>query len=166
MIIAFTGPEEVVEDTLQEEIIRQEVQNLFPLGPTEFVSGAAYGVDTIAALAARDGYMDCTHRLVVPNGRHNEDLVAKWEKWADEDALRTDTDARIHLIQRMPTGTDHLARNDEMIHLADILIAFPPTAKEERRSGTWATIRRARRKGIPIHFFPLGEDDFWYENAP
>lgn len=165
MILAFTGPEEVETDTIQEEIIRQEVQNLFPLGPTEFVSGAAFGVDTIAALAARDGYLNCIHRLVVPNGRHNEDLVRQWEKYVSEDPLRTDIDSRVHVVQRMPEGTDHLARNDEMIHRADILIAFPRTPEEEKRSGTWATIRRARRKGIPIHLFSLLSGDFWFENV-
>ncbi len=35
-------------------------------------------------------------------------------------------------------------QNDRLIDHCDLLIAFPHTTKETRRSGTWATVRRAR----------------------
>lgn len=49
-----------------------------------------------------------------------------------------------------PAGGDPLARNREIVAAADILIAAPRTDREELRSGTWATIRYARKKGIPV----------------
>ena len=43
-----------------------------------------------------------------------------------------------------------LHRNRDIVNDADVLIACPPTAHELRRSGTWTTIRYARKRSIPI----------------
>lgn len=43
-----------------------------------------------------------------------------------------------------------LDRNTDIVNDCDILIATPKTYEEELRSGTWATIRRARKAGKPI----------------
>ncbi|KKM09958.1 hypothetical protein LCGC14_1722330, partial [marine sediment metagenome] len=48
-----------------------------------------------------------------------------------------------------------LARNKLMVARADFLIATPKTMKEVMRgSGTWATIRYARKADIPILLLP------------
>ncbi len=52
---------------------------------------------------------------------------------------------------------EELDRNREIVGLANVLIAAPLTDKEEQRSGTWATIRAARHKGIPIVMLPRGD---------
>ena len=44
----------------------------------------------------------------------------------------------------------YLARNDDIVDETDHLIACPGKLHEEGRSGTWATIRHARRTGKPI----------------
>lgn len=41
---------------------------------------------------------------------------------------------------------DYLKRNHNIVDETDILIAFPPTKEEIRRSGTWSTIRYAKKK--------------------
>lgn len=48
-------------------------------------------------------------------------------------------------------------RNQEMVNRCQILLAFPGEREEVLRSGTWATIRRARKafKTI-VYFFPDG----------
>lgn len=46
------------------------------------------------------------------------------------------------------TGTGALRRNHFTIYGANLLIATPRQAKEIRRSGTWATVRAARKAGI------------------
>lgn len=43
-----------------------------------------------------------------------------------------------------------LERNRAIVARVDVLIAAPQTDKEVLRSGTWATVRYARAKGIPI----------------
>ncbi len=45
-----------------------------------------------------------------------------------------------------------LDRNQDIVDNVDILIALPSSSTEVKRSGTWATIRRARKKGIDIIF--------------
>ena len=44
----------------------------------------------------------------------------------------------------------YLVRDDFIVEAAMKLYAAPSGLKERLRSGTWATIRRARKKGIPI----------------
>ena len=45
---------------------------------------------------------------------------------------------------------DPLHRDEEIVRRSKFLIACPHTQKEELRSGTWTTIRRARKIDIPI----------------
>ena len=44
----------------------------------------------------------------------------------------------------------YLERNRDIVDACDILIACPRTLKEELRSGTWATVRYARKVGKPV----------------
>lgn len=50
-----------------------------------------------------------------------------------------------------------LLRNKNIVNEVDLLIAGPGSAREEQRSGTWATIRYARRVKKPvILIYPSG----------
>ncbi len=42
-----------------------------------------------------------------------------------------------------------LTRNRHIVASADVLLAVPRYPNEQRRSGTWATVRYAREHGIP-----------------
>lgn len=75
---------------------------------------------------------------------------------ADRSKVAPDYAAWSTWVVEMPEGTDYMARNDEIVRLADILTAFPKTDREEVRSGTWATVRRGRRKGIRVEIIPVG----------
>jgi len=44
----------------------------------------------------------------------------------------------------------YLQRNQDIVTFSDRLLAVVDTFEEKLRSGTWSTIRMARRKGIPI----------------
>lgn len=44
----------------------------------------------------------------------------------------------------------YLARNDDIVSETEVLIAAPKGYGEEHRSGTWATVRRARKQGKRI----------------
>jgi len=59
----------------------------------------------------------------------------------------------IKIVKHLPehfTSKYLLKRNREIVDICDILWAFPKSRKEELRSGTWATIRYARKKKMPI----------------
>ena len=45
---------------------------------------------------------------------------------------------------------EYLDRNHDIVDACQILIACPKEKKEVKRSGTWATIRYARRIGKPV----------------
>lgn len=57
----------------------------------------------------------------------------------------------------------YLVRNHNIVDATEILIACPKTMKEELRSGTWATIRYARKqKGVIVILWPDGK--YTYED--
>lgn len=48
----------------------------------------------------------------------------------------------------------YLERNTDIVKNSSILIACPVDKnKEQLRSGTWSTVRKARKMNIPIHLF-------------
>ena len=58
---------------------------------------------------------------------------------------------------------DYITRNHDIVNSVDILLACPKETKEIIRSGTWATIRYARKVGIPVLIiYPDGK--YIYEN--
>ena len=59
---------------------------------------------------------------------------------------------------------DYLDRNADIVSKSHILIACPNTKHEVMRSGTWATIRCAKRQGVPfVVVFPDGSLRFSWQ---
>lgn len=52
---------------------------------------------------------------------------------------------------------EYLARNRDIVDMTDVLIAAPKGDEEELRSGTWATVRYARKRGKTVIVLPRGE---------
>lgn len=140
--IAFTGARHVPDECLPS--MRFLIKGL---KADCFVSGAAFGVDSTAAQFAMECHPHAQHHVIVPDGVYNDIFVA---------ILKTFESPNVNL-EFMPKGTNYMDRNDRMVELADKLIGFPKTSTMQRRSGTWATIRRGTAKGIPVHIFPLDE---------
>lgn len=46
-----------------------------------------------------------------------------------------------------------LDRNRLIVDSVDLMVAFPGKMKEQKRSGTWYTIRYARKQGVPLMIF-------------
>jgi hypothetical protein len=115
--------------------------------PSEVRTGGAFGVDSAAAVLAKARWPLARHVLVAPAAPYNT-------------ALRGDVE--FDLVLRASAGAtvaaSYLNRNDFLLGtdaLADLLLAFPRLAVEQWRSGTWATIRRARKRGVAVAIHPL-----------
>jgi len=53
---------------------------------------------------------------------------------------------------------DYLSRDRSIVRNSDVLVACPGQNSEQIRSGTWYTIRQARKRKIPIYkIFPMGK---------
>ena len=63
----------------------------------------------------------------------------------------TDPKARAHTRNSQERAVKpYLVRNHDIVDDTDHLIACPGKMEEEGRSGTWATVRHARKTGKPI----------------
>lgn len=57
------------------------------------------------------------------------------------------SDQRVYLAgDKGEQPVNPLVRNHTMVDLASVVIATPSSLKEQQRSGTWATIRYARKQ--------------------
>ena len=57
--------------------------------------------------------------------------------------------------EHMPDDTDYMDRNQRIVDVSVDLTAFPLDSTERQRSGTWATVRRARKANKPVIILPL-----------
>lgn len=63
---------------------------------------------------------------------------------------------------RIEVPKPYLQRNKDIVDATEVLVAAPAGMKEVRRSGTWSTIRYARRVGKrSIVVFPDGSITIW-----
>lgn len=134
----FTGPEQV--DPCITKPLRKRLREL-PM-PDQVITGAAKGVDTIAARIAVKLWPKAEHTIVVPNFRHNNILIEEMESeypWVE--------------IVRLRTG-NALTRNIEIVDRITHLIALP-VRLTWYRSGTWHTINAARRSRLPVILYPI-----------
>jgi hypothetical protein len=130
---AFTGPSKLTLE--QEAFVRGIVRDLGVAG--EDRSGAAYGVDTVAALNTQARKL----ALVVPVGRvYNEALVVMRRR------------APGVIVERVNGG--YRIRNEALVAPARELHAFV-RSPEFYRSGEWMTINIAERRGVKVVTYVL-----------
>ena len=99
-------------------------------------------------------------RQVSPNGVHHGDCVG-----ADEEFHRIAQSLRVPIVIHPPDNPvkrawcegglvkdrkPYLERNHDIVDSVDLLIAAPRTSEEQLRSGTWSTVRYARKIGKSI----------------
>lgn len=53
-------------------------------------------------------------------------------------------------VQEIHTPRPYIERNHDIVDVASILFAAPVTAEERVRSGTWATVRYARKTNVQV----------------
>lgn len=127
LIIGFTGSQYGMNEA-QLAALRRELPRPDPVD--EFHHGDCVGADEAAArLADEYGYYVVCHPPT-------------------DDRKRAFFRARRGQVLEPLT---YMARNEKIVHYAQRLIATPRRPESaDPRSGTWATIRRAFRKGIHV----------------
>lgn len=114
---------------------------------THFVSGACIGFDTYAGLLAVRMRPDATHLVIVPADRSR---VSGW--WLAFPHV---------LVQKMAAGSSYADRNERIVAICDFLVALPEHDEDHprsARSGTWQTVRMARRADRGIVTLPPTAD--------
>lgn len=123
MIFGFTGTQEGMTRAQKTSVRRI----LHEAAPGDFHHGDCIGADVEAARMAHPEYVTYAH---VPE---NESKRA------------------FHASDVIYPGKPYMERNQDIVDVAEALIATPSTTVEKLRSGTWATVRRARARRIPIY---------------
>lgn len=140
---AFTGPSKLSDE--QVEFVEDVLNTLDEVD--EVRTGAANGLDSIAAHLQWYEYPAIRHRLFVPGAPHNKKLV---------NHMGNELDVEVVQCPKLSTFSDtYRRRNEMMLDGATELEAF--TFNERfYRSGEWMTINIARRLGVKvtIHVIP------------
>lgn len=71
-----------------------------------------------------------------------------WSRWGHPSTI-TEKQAEI-VCERMESPLPPLTRNLEIVRASNVVLATPWEEFEQRRSGTWATVRYAVREETPV----------------
>jgi hypothetical protein len=125
--IGFTGTQTGMTDA-QRATLHRLLSDRARTGPAELHHGDCVGADAEAHLIAT--------RLQIPVVLHPP----------------TDPSRRAFCapVQRSFPPRPYLERNHGIVEATTVLVATPSTATERRRSGTWATVRYARKRGHSV----------------
>jgi hypothetical protein len=141
--VGFTGTRSGMNPRQIDELINylKDLLEDFPL--IVFHHGGAVGADAQAHSIAQS--------LEIPIMVHPASGVAK--KYIAELG-----GTPIYTLPKPP-----LVRNRDIVDVVDVMLAAPRTCEEELRSGTWYTVRYARKTEVHVHYlFP--EDPLILEN--
>lgn len=131
MKLGFTGTQSGMTDEQHREMCMRIQRD----DPTEFHHGCCIGADSEAF-----------------------EIVQSWAKQAKTVAHpptnrnKVSVNSIVFSDEKRP-DKPYMDRNQGIVDESDHLYATPKTDEEKLRSGTWATVRRARKKGIPITIF-------------
>lgn len=131
--VSFTAARELDDDG------REVIVNVLAQAPfaDRYLTGAAIGGDAFIGRWLRENRPEAEHVVVVPADRSRVDY---W--WGPGDPSVTVLD--------MPEGTSYADRNAQLVMWGTAVCGFPAYPEGDlrsRRSGTWQTIRMARRAG-------------------
>lgn len=130
--IAFTGTQKGMTDA---QIVAVSAL-LLSMEPERVVHGDCIGADSDFDVIVR---RQPSHIFIDIHPADGEDKRAHCE-------LRASSPGQVTVHEPKPP----LDRNHDMVDMGDSLIATPKGFKEEIRSGTWATVRYARKCKKPV----------------
>jgi hypothetical protein len=149
--IGFTGGRHLNEPLIYGRLYMQVKRNL-PPSFSKFITGGAEGADSIIGQwLVEEMPLGMFHKIIVP---HNRSQVDSW--WTYNDRALELKDLGYLEVQYMPEGTTYKDRNQEIVNQSNWVLGFP--AYDERdprslRSGTWQTIRMARKADKLLAFY-------------
>jgi hypothetical protein len=133
MKVGFTGTQ--VGMTFQQCMAFMRLMR--ELGPTEFHHGDCIGADALAAKMVLSNFPDCKVICHPP--------------------IYTNKQANVGGHEVLPRKS-YLDRNRDIVDASEVMVATPKEKEEQVRSGTWYTVRYARRRKKAIRMvFPTGE---------
>jgi hypothetical protein len=144
MIRAYTGPTELTQK--QHLWVARHVASSPPAD--EIRTGAARGVDTLAALVSAVTLPDAEHVVYVPAAPCNDDVI---------ETLVNITHHAVKIVscpERAGMSATYRLRNKIMVEGADELVAFVHS-REFYRSGEWMTINIARDYNVQVMLWEL-----------
>ena len=125
MKIGFTGSREGMSSSQKEQF----VMKLYELGPTEFHHGDCEGADGEAHDIVREFFPD-----VKITGHLPKSFAKRAFRECDE----------------YKDPLPYLTRDHKIVDISEFMFGAPLTDNEIIRSGTWATIRYARKQNKPL----------------
>lgn len=138
MRLGFTGTQQGMTQN-QKEVVEDLLVSILT-AVTEFHHGDCIGADEDAANIVRTFCMDMTEVVCHP---------------PDEERKRCHFKSDVFRVKK-----PYIERNHDIVDETDMLIACPNGSSEVLRSGTWATIRYARKEGKPfVIIYPDGSMD-------
>lgn len=127
MIIGFTGTQKGMTNSQKRKL----TSLLKSFQPGLVVHGGCVGADTQFHKICRDYLSPRPSINVMPSNIRN-----KQGDWLGADTVAPESPP--------------LDRNKRLVRLVDVLIATPTQNEEILRSGTWATIRYAKKCKVPV----------------
>lgn len=134
MIFGFTGTQEGMSEQ-QKRLFRAIIAGGMLTGWVELHHGDCTGADADAHIIA----LEMNVNTIVIHPPINEKKRAFCEQ----------ADDSVSIVIVRPPG-EYLERNVDIVDECQELIAAPSSMIEKRRSGTWATVRYARKIGRPL----------------
>jgi len=148
----FSGTRSIT--TRQQTLIDGVLDSLPSIA--EYTTGACIGVDAYIGRKLWHDRPNATHRVVVPADQSRIDY------WWTHRAIRDAGPWRGVELEEMPLNTSYKDRNQRIVAHSDVLMAFPAYPEHHphsARSGTWQTVRMARRAGLEVLVTVLNDNN-------
>lgn len=145
LTLGITGSREATMIPHYELVVKAIGESIRYGSFVRFVHGGCIGIDDVGGQAAHSlGLL--VHAMLINEWRKSP-YTADWWNYSDTNAV-------------MSWGTSYRERDQAVVDESNALLAFPLYPEKHarsHRSGTWMTIRMARRKGIPIEVICLNQ---------
>lgn len=126
-VVGFTGTQKGMT-VVQYKRVNTRLRELMQPGDNIAVHGSCIGADEqFGRLAGQHGYLISIRPGHDGNGNMPKKAICTYDE--------------------IYAAEPYLKRNQKIVDDCDILLATPYTSEEERRSGTWSTVRYAQQIG-------------------